>query len=93
MEFCENQKVHITLNFRLNRPVQCMLDRDEDMVVSGTRHPFLGKYKVGFTKEGKITACDIEIYNNAGHTLDLSGAVSGVFGSVLGFSCSIFPRI
>lgn len=62
-----------------------MLDRDEDMMVSGTRHPFLGKYKVGFTKEGKITACDIEIYNNGGHTLDLSPAVSGIIGSILGF--------
>ena len=71
--------------FRLNRPVRCMLDRDEDMMVSGTRHPFLGKYKVGFTKEGKITACDIDIYNNGGHTLDLSGAVSGIIGSILGF--------
>ncbi|PSN50798.1 Xanthine dehydrogenase/oxidase [Blattella germanica] len=58
----------------LNRPVRCMLDRDEDMMISGTRHPFLGKYKVAFTKEGKITGCDIEIYNNGGHTLDLSGA-------------------
>lgn len=67
-----------------------MLDRDEDMMVSGTRHPFLGKYKVGFTKEGKITACDIEIYNNGGHTLDLSGAVSGIIGSILGFFCSVF---
>lgn len=25
-----------------------MLDRDEDMVSSGTRHPFYGKYKVMF---------------------------------------------
>ncbi|PNF38422.1 Xanthine dehydrogenase, partial [Cryptotermes secundus] len=62
--------------YKLNRPVRCMLDRDEDMMVSGTRHPFLGKYKVGITKEGKIIACDIEIYCNAGHTLDLSGAVT-----------------
>lgn len=63
-----------------------MLDRDEDMMVSGTRHPFLGKYKVGITKEGKIIACDIEIYCNAGHTLDLSGAVSGIAGLILTFS-------
>ncbi|KAJ9595230.1 hypothetical protein L9F63_013467, partial [Diploptera punctata] len=61
--------------YKLNRPVRCMLDRDEDMMTSGTRHPFLGRYKVGFTKEGKITACDIKIYNNGGHTLDLSGPV------------------
>ncbi|XP_021921362.1 xanthine dehydrogenase isoform X2 [Zootermopsis nevadensis] len=61
--------------YKLNRPVRCMLDRDEDMMISGTRHPFLGKYKIGFTKKGKITACDIKLYNNAGHTLDLSGPV------------------
>ena len=29
------------------RPVRCMLDRDEDMVVVGGRHPFIAKYKVG----------------------------------------------
>ena len=32
---------------RLNRPVRCMLDRDEDMLITGGRHPFYGKYKVG----------------------------------------------
>lgn len=32
---------------RLKRPVRCMLDRDEDMLVTGGRHPFYGKYKVG----------------------------------------------
>jgi CO/xanthine dehydrogenase Mo-binding subunit len=60
-----------------------MLDRYEDMLISGTRHPFLGKYKVGVTKEGKITACDIKLYSNAGHTLDLSVAVSGIIGIIL----------
>lgn len=34
--------------FRLKRPVRCMLDRDEDMLVTGGRHPFYGKYKVGW---------------------------------------------
>lgn len=32
---------------RLKRPVRCMLDRDEDMLITGGRHPFYGKYKVG----------------------------------------------
>ncbi|KAG7247003.1 hypothetical protein CRUP_029620 [Coryphaenoides rupestris] len=31
---------------KLQRPVRCMLDRDEDMVVTGGRHPFYAKYKV-----------------------------------------------
>ncbi|KAH8273140.1 hypothetical protein KR018_006412 [Drosophila ironensis] len=61
--------------YRLGRPVRCMLDRDEDMLITGTRHPFLFKYKVGFTKEGLITACDIECYNNAGWSMDLSFSV------------------
>ncbi|XP_071454952.1 xanthine dehydrogenase isoform X2 [Hetaerina americana] len=60
---------------KLNRPVRCMLDRDEDMIASGGRHPFYGKYSIGFSKEGKLLACDIEFYNNAGHSLDLSASV------------------
>lgn len=35
---------------RMNRPIRCMLDRDEDMQVTGTRHPFYNKYKVSFNK-------------------------------------------
>lgn len=31
---------------RTGRPVRCMLDRDEDMLITGGRHPFLAKYKV-----------------------------------------------
>ena len=30
---------------KLGRPVMLMLDRDEDMVITGYRHPFLGKYR------------------------------------------------
>ncbi|KAI3520468.1 hypothetical protein L1887_09906 [Cichorium endivia] len=59
----------------LNRPVKLTLDRDIDMMVSGQRHSFLGKYKVGFTNEGKVLGLDLEIYNNGGNSLDLSQAV------------------
>lgn len=39
---------------RMGRPIRCMLDRDEDMMMTGTRHPFLHKYKKFFLllKEG-----------------------------------------
>ncbi|XP_021371273.1 xanthine dehydrogenase/oxidase-like [Mizuhopecten yessoensis] len=57
------------------RPVKCMLDRDEDMISSGGRHPFYGKYKVGFTKDGRILALDMDIYSNVGCSLDLSRPV------------------
>lgn len=61
---------------KLQRPVRCMLDRDEDMQMTGTRHPFLVKYEVACTKEGKIMAAVVNIYNNGGYSIDLSGPVS-----------------
>ncbi|KAK4419558.1 Xanthine dehydrogenase 1 [Sesamum alatum] len=50
-------------------------DRDIDMMITGQRHSFLGKYKVGFTNDGKILALDLEIFNNAGNSLDVSLSV------------------
>ncbi|XAR60386.1 Xanthine dehydrogenase, partial [Bertholletia excelsa] len=62
-------------SYHLNRPVKITLDRDVDMMITGQRHSFLGKYKVGFKNDGKVLALDLEIYNNAGNSLDLSLAV------------------
>ncbi|KAK4384529.1 Xanthine dehydrogenase 1 [Sesamum angolense] len=62
-------------SYLLNRPVKLTLDRDIDMMVTGQRHSFIGKYKVGFRNDGKILALDLEIFNNAGNSLDLSLAV------------------
>ncbi|XP_039304979.1 xanthine dehydrogenase isoform X2 [Solenopsis invicta] len=60
---------------RLQKPVRCMLDRDEDMMISGTRHPFLFKYKVGFDNDGRIKVAKVYIYNNGGISHDLSVSV------------------
>lgn len=57
------------------RPVRCMLNRDEDILTSGQRHPFLARWKVAVNKDGKIQGLDADVYANAGHTQDLSGAV------------------
>ncbi|KAK4608374.1 hypothetical protein RGQ29_001974 [Quercus rubra] len=62
-------------SYLLSQPVKITLDRDIDMMITGQRHSFLGKYKVGFTNEGKVLALDLEIYNNAGNSMDLSLAV------------------
>ncbi|XP_019892305.2 xanthine dehydrogenase-like [Musca domestica] len=61
--------------YRLRRPVRCMLNRDEDMMLTGTRHPFLFKYKIAFTSEGRLTACSIDCYSNAGWSMDFSFSV------------------
>lgn len=60
---------------KLNRPIRCMLDRDEDIVITGGRHPFLFKYKVAFNDEGRILGAEYHIYNNCGYSHDLSLAV------------------
>ena len=52
-----------------------MLNRDEDMVMSGQRHPFLGKWKAGVNKDGKLQALELDVFNNAGWSFDLSPAV------------------
>ena len=31
---------------KTGRPVRLVLDRDEDMLVTGWRHPFLGRYSI-----------------------------------------------
>uniref|UniRef100_A0A8C2DYI8 Xanthine dehydrogenase n=1 Tax=Cyprinus carpio TaxID=7962 RepID=A0A8C2DYI8_CYPCA len=58
--------------FRTKRPVRCMLDRDEDMLVTGGRHPFFGHYKVGYMNNGRVNALDVTLYSNAGNSMDLS---------------------
>uniref|UniRef100_A0A3Q2YTQ2 Aldehyde oxidase 1 n=1 Tax=Hippocampus comes TaxID=109280 RepID=A0A3Q2YTQ2_HIPCM len=56
-----------------NCAVRCVLERGEDMLITGGRHPVLGKYKqVGFQKDGRILAADIQIWTNAGNAVDVA---------------------
>ncbi|KAJ7345478.1 hypothetical protein JRQ81_001428 [Phrynocephalus forsythii] len=52
--------------------VRCILDRADDMLITGGRHPFLGRYKVGFMNDGRIVALCVKYYSNAGCTADES---------------------
>jgi len=57
------------------RPVRIMLNRDEDMLLSGQRHPFQARWKVGVSSAGKLLALEADVYNNGGFSQDMSGAV------------------
>ncbi|KAF2682324.1 hypothetical protein K458DRAFT_432835 [Lentithecium fluviatile CBS 122367] len=57
------------------RPMRLMLNRDEDMLLSGQRHPVQARWRVGVSKEGKLIALDADVYDNAGFSQDMSGAV------------------
>jgi len=61
---------------RFGKPVRCILDRETDMLITGKRHPFLTRHKVAFNDDGVLEALEMSIYVNAGHSLDVSMAVS-----------------
>ncbi|MFZ2490595.1 MAG: molybdopterin cofactor-binding domain-containing protein, partial [Thermoanaerobaculia bacterium] len=60
---------------RLRRPARIVYDKDTDMVVTGHRHPFRNRYRVGFDGEGRITAAVFELYSDGGAYADLSPAI------------------
>ncbi|CAF3731113.1 unnamed protein product [Rotaria sp. Silwood1] len=60
---------------KIARPIRLNLDRSVDMSISGHRHPFKIKHKVAFTNEGRFLGFDIQMWNNAGCTLDLSKSI------------------
>uniref|UniRef100_A0A2K5CTC0 aldehyde oxidase n=1 Tax=Aotus nancymaae TaxID=37293 RepID=A0A2K5CTC0_AOTNA len=57
-------------------PIRLVLNREDDMLITGGRHPLFGKYKVGFMNNGRIKALDIKCFINGGCTLDDSELVT-----------------
>jgi xanthine dehydrogenase molybdopterin binding subunit len=57
------------------RPVKIRLCRDDDQKMTGKRHPYLNKYKVGFDSSGRILAAEFQLNSNAGAAMDLSFAI------------------
>ncbi|KAJ8282636.1 hypothetical protein COCON_G00051550 [Conger conger] len=58
--------------WKTGQAVRFVLERGDDMLITGGRHPVLGKYKVGFMSDGRIVAADMQYYANAGYTEDES---------------------
>ena len=57
------------------KPVELVLNRSEDMRMTGKRHPYISEFKIGATKDGKILALEVNHYQNSGAAADLSTAV------------------
>ncbi len=62
---------------KTKRPARISLSNDDDMTVTGGRHPFQNTYKVGFDRDGRITALSAHLYSDGGAFADLSPAVLG----------------
>ena len=61
--------------WRLARPVKLALDRSDDMLVTGKRHPYSSDYRLGLDAAGALLAYEVTYYQNAGSAADLSPAI------------------
>jgi xanthine dehydrogenase large subunit len=56
--------------------VKLRLDRDDDFLITGKRHPFDYDYEVGFDDEGLLCGLRVRMRVNCGFSADLSGPVA-----------------
>ena len=61
---------------KFQAPVKVRLDRKDDMLVTGKRHPFSHEWQVGFDAEGHVKALNSLQLVHCGHSADLSGPVA-----------------
>ncbi|HEX9162942.1 MAG TPA: xanthine dehydrogenase molybdopterin binding subunit [Thermoanaerobaculia bacterium] len=60
---------------KTKRPARIVYNKDDDMHVTGKRHPFQNRYRVGFKRSGEIVAAKFDLYSDGGAYADLSPAV------------------
>ncbi|PIK13797.1 xanthine dehydrogenase molybdopterin binding subunit [Halobacteriovorax sp. JY17] len=60
---------------KLKRPARMIINKDDDMRVTGKRHPFKNFWKVAFDEEGKILGYKIKLFSNGGAYTDLSESI------------------
>ncbi len=58
------------------KSVRVRFNRDQDMILTGHRHPFLARFDVGYDRKGTLQAARVHLYSNGGWALDLSQAVT-----------------
>ena len=76
----ESQAAHFAamaglVAMKLNRPARLALTKDDDMMMTGKRHPFKNFYEVGFDDLGVITALKVLIFANGGAYVDLTPSI------------------
>ena len=58
--------------YKSRRTLRLVLDHDTDMAITGQRHAFMSRWKVGFDNDGRILGVDAMLYANAGCSADLT---------------------
>lgn len=60
---------------RTGRTTRLRLPRSEDMRLTGKRHPFHNRYRLGIDEQGVILGGEITLIGNCGYSPDLSDAI------------------
>jgi CO/xanthine dehydrogenase Mo-binding subunit len=63
------------LAWKSRRPVKLVYDRIEDMVATTKRHPGVIRHRTGVTRDGRLTAIDIDVLLDGGAYMTLSPVV------------------
>ncbi len=58
-----------------NRPARLVLDRSDDMRITGKRHTYQTDYHIAFDNEGRLLAAQFDYYSNGGAFADLSTSI------------------
>ncbi|WP_374027394.1 xanthine dehydrogenase molybdopterin binding subunit [Bdellovibrio bacteriovorus] len=60
---------------KMKRPARLCLSKDDDMMMTGKRHPFKNYYEVGFDNDGRILSLKAHLYADGGAYADLSSSI------------------
>jgi len=60
---------------KTNRPARVVYTKDDDMKVTGKRHPYKTWYKAGFDSDGRLNAVKLDYYSDGGAAADLSTGI------------------
>jgi CO/xanthine dehydrogenase Mo-binding subunit len=63
------------LAIKAGRPVKMIYDRVEDMLATTKRHPSIIRHRTGVTRDGRLTAIDIDVVMDGGAYVTLSPVV------------------
>jgi xanthine dehydrogenase large subunit len=63
--------------WKTRRPVRVRLSRALDIALTGKRHPFLARFRVGFDDDGQLLGLTVSLFSDGGWSLDLSEPVMG----------------
>ncbi|HKG93726.1 MAG TPA: molybdopterin cofactor-binding domain-containing protein, partial [Gemmatimonadaceae bacterium] len=63
------------LALKAGRPVKLVYDRGEDMLATTKRHPSIVRHRTGVTRDGRLTAMEVEVVMDGGAYVTLSPVV------------------